>query len=88
MVAQLLVSSDTADREAQQWGQTTDDELLLYVIHGTLHLVGFDDHEPDDAAAMRRAEAEYLSRWNVAHRGFDSPSPEPAPPDPDVEVAG
>jgi len=33
---------------------------MLYVIHGTLHLVGFDDHEAADQAEMRRAEQNYL----------------------------
>src|ERR1051326_7852141 len=40
---EIIVSADYAKREAARYGWTADDELLLYVIHGTLHLVGYDD---------------------------------------------
>jgi len=33
---------------------------LLYVIHGLLHLVGYDDHEPSDKRAMHKRQAELL----------------------------
>jgi probable rRNA maturation factor len=36
------------------------DELLLYVIHGTLHLAGFDDKSGSDRAIMRQKEEQYL----------------------------
>lgn len=87
LVGQLVVSSDTAAREAAQLGQCVEDELLLYVIHGTLHLMGYDDHEPQDAVRMRQAEAEYLRRWGVEHRGFDALQGLPAEPQPDGEDA-
>src|SRR5262245_48794 len=52
---EIIVSADYAAREAERYGWTTDDELLLYVIHGTLHLVGHDDATPKEKAAMREA---------------------------------
>ena len=36
-------------------------ELLLYVVHGTLHLLGFDDQRPEDARAMHKKEDQLLS---------------------------
>jgi probable rRNA maturation factor len=45
-----------------------DQELLLYVVHGTLHLVGLEDSEPDLAMEMRAAEQEYLARFGIGHR--------------------
>ena len=51
----------------------TDDELLLYVIHGALHLVGHDDQTPDGLAAMRVAETRHLAGFGLVHR-FDSPA--------------
>ena len=33
-------------------GWPAEDELLLYIVHGTLHLVGYDDHDPADLAKM------------------------------------
>ncbi len=67
---EIIASADYAAREADRYGWTTDDELLLYVIHGSLHLVGHDDHTPDGRAAMRAAETRHLAEFSLAHR-FD-----------------
>ena len=61
---QLIVSAETAQRQAAHYGWRAEDELLLYVIHGALHLVGHDD-EDDDIAAMRAAEAEHLAHFGL-----------------------
>lgn len=65
---EIIVSADYASREAQRFGWRTEDELLLYVIHGCLHLVGHDDQTADGQAAMRAAETEHLARFGLAHR--------------------
>jgi probable rRNA maturation factor len=65
---EIIVSADYAAREAERFGWTTDDELLLYVIHGSLHLVGHDDHTPDGRAAMREAETQHLAEFGLQHR--------------------
>lgn len=67
LIGQLVVSTDTAARVAEELGVEMEQELLLYVIHGTLHLVGLDDTEADSAAEMRAAEREYLARMGVSH---------------------
>jgi len=63
LVGQLIVSTDTAQRVAQEVGSSFESELMLYVIHGTLHLCGLDDHEADDIAEMRSEEAKYLNQF-------------------------
>ncbi|MDC0284372.1 rRNA maturation RNase YbeY [Mariniblastus sp.] len=68
LTGQLVVSTDTASNMAGQIGGTMEDELLLYVIHGMLHLVGFDDKDPDSAAEMREQERHYLALHGVEHR--------------------
>lgn len=65
---EVIVSVDTAEREAERWDWLVDDELLLYVVHGTLHLTGMDDHEPADRLSMRQAESNYLARYGLEHR--------------------
>ena len=65
---EIVVSADYAAREAHSYGWTTDDELLLYVLHGCLHLVGHDDKTPAGKRAMRQAEARYLSQFGLEHR--------------------
>lgn len=67
IVGQLVVSTQTADRFAKQINVPMDHELMLYVIHGTLHLVGLDDTDPELAQAMRKAEADYLQRFDIQH---------------------
>ena len=59
---EIIVSAETAIARAGEFGWSATDELLLYVIHGTLHLVGYDDCDPAGRAAMREREKVYLMR--------------------------
>jgi probable rRNA maturation factor len=59
---EVVASADTAKASATRYNSTPEDELLLYVIHGTLHLVGYDDTAPRERAVMRRKEKQYLSK--------------------------
>jgi probable rRNA maturation factor len=74
---EIIASWDHARTQAADVGWQAENELMLYVIHGALHLVGFDDHHPDDRRRMREAEAEQLRSW-----GLPLPSPIPAKSDP------
>jgi probable rRNA maturation factor len=58
--AELYVSIDCARRVAAERGVSEDRELALYLVHGTLHLCGHDDHADDDRARMRAAERDVL----------------------------
>lgn len=62
---EVIVSVDTAAAQAEQYGWSSADELLLYVIHGTLHLVGYDDKCDDARQAMRAAEAQQLLKFHL-----------------------
>ena len=62
---EIIASSDYATKEAVRYGWTTDDEVLLYVIHGTLHLVGHDDQEPAAKREMREREKHYLAQFGL-----------------------
>lgn len=66
--AQLIVSVDTAVREATRLATPWEEELMLYVAHGTLHLVGLDDGTPEGRADMRAAEREVLGRFGIEPR--------------------
>ncbi|NOZ39349.1 MAG: rRNA maturation RNase YbeY [Planctomycetes bacterium] len=63
---ELIVSTDAASQHASEYDWSAHNELLLYVIHGALHLVGFRDQQPEEIVAMRAAEAEHLRRLNIA----------------------
>jgi len=62
---EVIASAETAARAAAQFDWSADDELLLYVIHGTLHLVGHDDATPRQRAAMRRMERQFLEPFGL-----------------------
>ncbi len=65
---EVVVSAETAQRTAPQFGWSAAEELLLYVIHGTLHLAGYDDATPQQQATMRDRETEYLARLGITIR--------------------
>ena len=53
---EIVASAETAAREAARRNVEAKAELLLYVIHGTLHLLGFDDAAAEQAAVMHEKE--------------------------------
>lgn len=63
---EIIVGAETACRQAPRFGWTAENELLLYVIHGALHLVGYDDRTPRKRALMHRRQSEYLARLGIA----------------------
>jgi len=60
LVGEVVVSVDRARDVAARRGVGLDYELALYVVHGTLHLCGFDDIDEGDRVAMRAAERRAL----------------------------
>ena len=52
----IAVSVEMAAEQAVQHGWPAAHELLLYVVHGALHLVGLDDKQPESVEQMRSAE--------------------------------
>ena len=62
---ELYVSVDRAREVAGELGVATERELLLYVVHGVLHLCGHDDREARDLDRMRAAEGRVLARLGV-----------------------
>lgn len=62
---EIVVSADTARREAEARGIPPLHELLLYVVHGALHLAGHDDRTPKARARMRAAERRALKELGI-----------------------
>jgi rRNA maturation RNase YbeY len=57
----LFISVDTVRDNASFYGAGFDEELHLVIVHGLLHLIGYDDHTDADIAQMRLKENESLS---------------------------
>jgi probable rRNA maturation factor len=65
LAGELVISTEMACNVAREIGVEPSDELALYVVHGLLHLCGYDDHDDTDRCRMRRREEEILSRAGV-----------------------
>ena len=52
----VVISVDTARRQAAEFGVPLQDELSHLVVHGILHLLGYDHEDTDDEAVMRAHE--------------------------------
>ena len=69
VAADVLVCLDVARRAAQEHNTSFSREVVLYCVHGMLHLAGYDDHTDDDRRAMRSAEKACLDdlsgRWDL-----------------------
>ncbi len=56
----LFVSIDSVRENAAFYGTEFDDELNRVMVHGLLHLIGYDDHSDAETAQMRAKENYYL----------------------------
>ena len=62
---EVYVDVPYARRQAKARGIDAKHEILLYAIHGTLHLLGYDDRTAADFAKMHRAEDQILTRLGI-----------------------
>ena len=62
LLADIMISTDTAINNARKFKTTPDYELMLYVAHGILHILGYDDRTKTQMKRMRKKEAEYVNR--------------------------
>lgn len=56
----LFISIDTVRSNADYYSTEFKDELDRVMVHGILHLIGYDDHTEEDIAMMRSKENQYL----------------------------
>jgi probable rRNA maturation factor len=57
---EIFISAETARKNARAFGTSLADELRLYIVHGFLHLHGFDDRTDPGARKMERAQQKIL----------------------------
>jgi probable rRNA maturation factor len=68
---EIIVSVDHARSQAAELGETFSRELSLYLVHGWLHLAGYDDHKDSDRAKMREAEQKALLILDEADQAIE-----------------
>ena len=57
----LFISIDSVRENSLHYGVRFEDELDRVMVHGLLHLIGYDDHTPEETALMRQKEDYYIS---------------------------
>ena len=58
----IVISTDRARKQAEKFGTSFKKEMYLYIIHGVLHLLGYDDERPSSRKKMRKKETQILNR--------------------------
>ncbi len=67
-LGEIVISTERAVAQAPSYQQDPQLEVLLYVVHGVLHLLGYDDRSATERAAMERRQEEILERWRERRR--------------------
>jgi len=62
---EIIVSAEMAQQMAAKYRWQPLDELTLYVVHGLLHLCGYDDLSIKEKTVMRQREHDVLNLWNL-----------------------
>lgn len=68
LLGEVVIAYPYAERQARAAGHAVADELALLVVHGVLHLVGYDHENPTDQATMWAKTNEVLAGLGVALR--------------------
>jgi probable rRNA maturation factor len=65
LLGDVVICPEIAHRNAERIGHSLSDELGVLVVHGTLHLLGYDHQGPKDKEAMDRRQQEILASFSV-----------------------
>ena len=74
---EIIVSAEMAAQRAAEFGWSPGDELVVYLVHGLLHLTGYDDLTEPERRLMRAREREILALWGLAPAAPDEPPGDP-----------
>lgn len=66
MLGDVVICPEVADKHARELGHSLADELEALVVHGTLHLLGYDHHKDEEKTQMDRRSQEILTTFTAA----------------------
>lgn len=66
LLGDIAIAAETVAREALEQKKTIPDHLSHMIIHGTLHLLGYDHEDPDEALEMEALERKILAAQGIA----------------------
>ena len=67
LLGDIAVCRDIARRQAEQRGCSLYARLMHLILHGALHLIGWEHDDPKEAAQMEEVERVILARFNIAN---------------------
>ena len=70
-LGEIVIAYPTALRQAEEAGRSVEAEVAHLLVHGLLHLLGYDHQRPQDERAMRRREEEVLAALPVSVGPFE-----------------
>jgi probable rRNA maturation factor len=70
---EIIMSAEMALQLAGEYHWSPQDELVLYLVHGLLHLCGYDDLTPPERELMRARERDVLKHWKLVPHYVESP---------------
>jgi probable rRNA maturation factor len=62
----VVIAPEVAETQAEEYGHTVEEELNLLLVHGVLHLLGYDHEADQDAIVMQARERALLTAWAAA----------------------
>ncbi len=65
LLGDIVISLETAERQAAEFGHGLEREMAYLTVHGMLHLVGYDHEEESAKAEMRRQEEKILAALGI-----------------------
>ncbi len=65
-IGDVVIAPVIAEKQALDYGHTVEEELNLLLVHGVLHLLGYDHIDDEEAAAMQTRERALLLAWTSA----------------------
>lgn len=65
VLGDIVIAPEVAKTNAAELGHSIEEELNLLLVHGVLHLMGYDHEEDEDAAVMQTRERVILQAWAI-----------------------
>lgn len=69
ILGDIVISAEAVERQAEEYGHSVRRELCFLVVHGVLHLLGYDHQDEDAEKAMFQKQTQILEQLNISRQG-------------------
>lgn len=66
ILGDIIISVETAERQAEEYGHSFSREMAFLTTHGMLHLLGYDHENEEERTVMREKEEQILNSLNIS----------------------